>query len=95
MLCCTGVASKCAVPVSKTARVVVPGLDQRKSESEKPCNGFEEAFGQCRELVPHLCLARKLICLVHKTIVMAKTIVKQSGGQYHVLLIIAGGQVPC
>lgn len=26
---------------------------------------------------------------------MAITIVEQSGGQYHVLLIIADGQVPC
>jgi hypothetical protein len=39
MLCCTGVASKCAVPVSKTARVAVPGLDQRKSESETAAAG--------------------------------------------------------
>uniref|UniRef100_J3L6Y6 RING-type domain-containing protein n=2 Tax=Oryza brachyantha TaxID=4533 RepID=J3L6Y6_ORYBR len=58
---------------------------------ERPCNGFSEALDQYRELVPHLRLAGPTSFA--PIIEMAMTIVEQSGGQYHVLLIIADGQV--
>ncbi|XP_077250574.1 E3 ubiquitin-protein ligase RGLG5-like [Tasmannia lanceolata] len=55
------------------------------------CNGFEEALARYREIVPHLRLAGPTSFA--PVIEMAITIVEQSGGQYHVLLIIADGQV--
>uniref|UniRef100_A0A2N9IWE0 VWFA domain-containing protein n=1 Tax=Fagus sylvatica TaxID=28930 RepID=A0A2N9IWE0_FAGSY len=55
------------------------------------CNGFEEVLGRYRELVPHLRLAGPTSFA--PVVEMAITIVEQSGGQYHVLLIIADGQV--
>ncbi|KAK4780772.1 hypothetical protein SAY87_016878 [Trapa incisa] len=55
------------------------------------CNGFEEVLNRYREMVPHLCLAGPTSFA--PIIEMAMTIVEQSGGQYHVLLIIADGQV--
>nr|DAD30755.1 TPA_asm: hypothetical protein HUJ06_009606 [Nelumbo nucifera] len=58
---------------------------------ERLCNGFEEALTQYREIVPHLRLAGPTSFA--PIIEMAVTIVEQSGGQYHVLLIIADGQV--
>ncbi|KAK3162791.1 hypothetical protein QOZ80_1BG0093790 [Eleusine coracana subsp. coracana] len=58
---------------------------------ERPCNGFSEALDRYRELVPHLRLAGPTS--FEPIIEMAMTIVEQSGGQYHVLLIIADGQV--
>ncbi|KAL6840006.1 hypothetical protein ACP4OV_029816 [Aristida adscensionis] len=58
---------------------------------EKPCNGFSQALERYRELVPHLRLAGPTSFA--PIIEMAMTIVEQSGGQYHVLLIIADGQV--
>lgn len=58
---------------------------------ERPCNGFSEALERYRELVPHLRLAGPTSFA--PIIEMAMTIVEQSGGQYHVLLIIADGQV--
>ncbi|GFY83099.1 RING domain ligase2 [Actinidia rufa] len=58
---------------------------------ERSCNGFEEVLSQYREIVPHLCLAGPTSFA--PVIEMAMTIVEQSGGQYHVLLIIADGQV--
>ncbi|PWZ34421.1 E3 ubiquitin-protein ligase RGLG2 [Zea mays] len=61
------------------------------SPDERPCNGFEEALDRYRELVPHLRLAGPTSFA--PIIEMAMTIVEQSGGQYHVLLIIADGQV--
>uniref|UniRef100_A0A0D9YIX3 RING-type domain-containing protein n=1 Tax=Oryza glumipatula TaxID=40148 RepID=A0A0D9YIX3_9ORYZ len=57
----------------------------------RPCNGFSEALSRYRELVPHLRLAGPTSFA--PIIEMAMTIVEQSGGQYHVLLIIADGQV--
>ncbi|KAL8139828.1 hypothetical protein V2J09_005849 [Rumex salicifolius] len=58
---------------------------------ERYCNGFEEVLARYREVVPHLRLAgpTSFAPIVEK----AMTIVEQSGGQYHVLLIIADGQV--
>ncbi|KAI0493413.1 hypothetical protein KFK09_023529 [Dendrobium nobile] len=58
---------------------------------ERPCTGFSEALSRYREIVPHLRLAgpTSFAPIIEK----AMTIVEQSGGQYHVLLIIADGQV--
>ncbi|XP_073100159.1 E3 ubiquitin-protein ligase RGLG2 isoform X2 [Elaeis guineensis] len=58
---------------------------------ERPCNGFSEALARYRELIPHLRLAGPTSFA--PIIEMAMTIVEQNGGQYHVLLIIADGQV--
>ncbi|RWV89106.1 hypothetical protein GW17_00048766, partial [Ensete ventricosum] len=58
---------------------------------ERPCNGFPEALERYKELVPHLRLAGPTSFA--PIIEMAMTIVEESGGQYHVLLIIADGQV--
>ncbi|KAK6148260.1 hypothetical protein DH2020_019172 [Rehmannia glutinosa] len=58
---------------------------------EKFCDGFEEVLRRYRELVPQLRLAGPTSFA--PVIEMAITIVEQSGGQYHVLLIIADGQV--
>ncbi|KAE9604298.1 putative transcription factor C2H2 family [Lupinus albus] len=58
---------------------------------ERFCHGFEEVLGRYRELVPQLKLAGPTSFA--PVIEMAITIVEQSGGQYHVLLIIADGQV--
>lgn len=58
---------------------------------ERPCTGFMEALSRYRGIVPHLRLAgpTSFAPVIEK----AMTIVEQSGGQYHVLLIIADGQV--
>ncbi|XP_010682022.2 E3 ubiquitin-protein ligase RGLG2 [Beta vulgaris subsp. vulgaris] len=58
---------------------------------ESVCNGFEEVLYKYREIVPHLRLAGPTSFA--PVIEMAMTIVERSGGQYHVLLIIADGQV--
>ncbi|CAA6659564.1 unnamed protein product [Spirodela intermedia] len=58
---------------------------------DRPCNGFEEALSRYREIAPQLRLAGPTSFA--PIIEMAMTIVEQSGGQYHVLLIIADGQV--
>ncbi|XP_043706402.1 E3 ubiquitin-protein ligase RGLG2-like isoform X2 [Telopea speciosissima] len=58
---------------------------------ERPCDGFEEALARYKEIVPNLRLAGPTSFA--PIIEMAMTIVEQSGGQYHVLLIIADGQV--
>ncbi|KAM7471240.1 hypothetical protein LguiA_009423 [Lonicera macranthoides] len=58
---------------------------------EKYCEGFEEVLRRYRELVPGLCLSGPTSFA--PVIEMATTIVEQSGGLYHVLLLIADGQV--
>ncbi|KAL6135841.1 hypothetical protein ACLB2K_068066 [Fragaria x ananassa] len=58
---------------------------------DRHCNGFEEVLTRYREIVPNLCLAGPTSFA--PVIEMAMTIVEQSGGQYHVLVIIADGQV--
>ncbi|CDY27584.1 BnaA09g28230D [Brassica napus] len=55
------------------------------------CNGFEQVLARYREIVPQLCLAGPTSFA--PIIERAMTIVEESGGQYHVLLIIADGQV--
>ncbi|XP_074556945.1 E3 ubiquitin-protein ligase RGLG2-like [Curcuma longa] len=57
----------------------------------RPSNGFQDALRQYRELVCHLHLSGPTSFA--PLIEMAMTIVEQSGGQYHVLVIIADGQV--
>ncbi|XP_038971643.1 E3 ubiquitin-protein ligase RGLG1-like [Phoenix dactylifera] len=57
----------------------------------RPCNGFEEALQRYKELVPHLRLAGPTSFA--PIIETAIGIVDNSGGQYHVLLIIANGQL--
>ncbi|XP_010251002.1 PREDICTED: E3 ubiquitin-protein ligase RGLG2-like isoform X3 [Nelumbo nucifera] len=58
---------------------------------ERSCVGFEEVLVRYRQLVPHLQLAGPTSFA--PIIEMAMTIVEQSGGQHHALLIIADGQV--
>ncbi|KAL4193269.1 hypothetical protein AMTRI_Chr06g176090 [Amborella trichopoda] len=58
---------------------------------EKLCCGFEEALSRYREIVPYLKLAGPTSFA--PIIEAAISIVESSGGQYHVLLIIADGQV--
>ncbi|KAJ3681187.1 hypothetical protein LUZ60_015676 [Juncus effusus] len=58
---------------------------------ERPCNGFSEALMRYRQLVPHIKLSGPTSFA--PLIEMAMTTVEKSGGQYHVLLIIADGQV--
>ncbi|KAJ0257863.1 hypothetical protein HA466_0086580 [Hirschfeldia incana] len=55
------------------------------------CNGFEEVLARYREIVPQLSLSGPTSFA--PIIERAMTIVEESGGQYHVLLIIADGQV--
>ncbi|EPS58379.1 hypothetical protein M569_16435, partial [Genlisea aurea] len=55
------------------------------------CVGFEEVLSRYREIVPRLKLAGPTSFA--PVIEMATSIVEQSGGQYHVLVIIADGQV--
>ncbi|GLJ04744.1 hypothetical protein SUGI_0002480 [Cryptomeria japonica] len=57
----------------------------------RPCHGFEEALTRYREIVPHLRLAGPTSFA--PIIDIAMGIVEKSGGQYHVLVIIADGQV--
>lgn len=60
-------------------------------DDDRSCHGFEEVLSRYRELVPQLRLAGPTSFA--PVIEMAMNIVEESGGQYHVLLIIADGQV--
>ncbi|ONK68388.1 uncharacterized protein A4U43_C05F10900 [Asparagus officinalis] len=57
----------------------------------QPCNGFEEALQRYQEIVPDLHLAGPTSFA--PIIETAIGIVDSTGGQYHVLLLIADGQV--
>ncbi|KAG7550624.1 von Willebrand factor type A [Arabidopsis thaliana x Arabidopsis arenosa] len=61
------------------------------NSEDRFCNGFEEVLARYKEIVPQLKLAGPTSFA--PIIDMAMTIVEQSGGQYHVLVIIADGQV--
>eukprot|EP00243_Klebsormidium_subtile_P005029 TRINITY_DN1964_c0_g1_i2.p1 TRINITY_DN1964_c0_g1~~TRINITY_DN1964_c0_g1_i2.p1 ORF type:complete len:313 (-),score=47.63 TRINITY_DN1964_c0_g1_i2:422-1360(-) len=58
---------------------------------DRPCNGFEEALARYRAIIPHVKLAGPTSFA--PIIDRAVSIVEASGGQYHILLIIADGQV--
>ncbi|KAK1350627.1 hypothetical protein POM88_054662 [Heracleum sosnowskyi] len=58
---------------------------------DKPCTGFEEALTRYREIVPRIRLAGPTSFA--PVIETAIGIVNETGRQYHVLLIIADGQV--
>ncbi|XP_009617437.1 E3 ubiquitin-protein ligase RGLG2-like [Nicotiana tabacum] len=60
-------------------------------QDKQVCYGFEQVLSRYKELVPQLRLAGPTSFA--PIIEMAISIVEQSGGQYHVLLIIADGQV--
>ncbi|XP_064942535.1 E3 ubiquitin-protein ligase RGLG3-like isoform X1 [Musa acuminata AAA Group] len=57
----------------------------------RPCHGFEEALARYRDIVPHLKLSgpTSFAPVIQASI----DIVKKSNWQYHVLVIIADGQV--
>ncbi|RCV31649.1 hypothetical protein SETIT_6G195000v2 [Setaria italica] len=61
------------------------------NHDNQPCDGFEQALSRYREIVPQLKLAGPTSFA--PIIETAIGIVDSSGGQYHVLLIIADGQV--
>ncbi|GMY33093.1 E3 ubiquitin-protein ligase RGLG4-like isoform X2 [Fagus crenata] len=56
-----------------------------------PCHGFEEVLSYYRKIVPSLRLAGPTSYA--PVVKAAIDIVEKSGGQYHVLLLIADGQV--
>ncbi|KAF4368822.1 hypothetical protein F8388_021434 [Cannabis sativa] len=58
---------------------------------DKPCRGFEELLSRYRELVPRINLSgpTSFAPIIENAI----SIVDSKGGQYHVLVIIADGQV--
>ncbi|KAH7572691.1 hypothetical protein JRO89_XS04G0290900 [Xanthoceras sorbifolium] len=58
---------------------------------DRPCNGFEEVLSRYREMVSQINLAGPTSFA--PIIESAIRIVDNSGGQYHVLVIIADGQV--
>ncbi|GAV61566.1 Copine domain-containing protein/zf-C3HC4_3 domain-containing protein [Cephalotus follicularis] len=57
----------------------------------RPCHGFEEALGRYRDIVPYLKLSGPTSFA--PIIDAAIDIVERTNGQYHVLVIIADGQV--
>eukprot|EP00245_Coleochaete_scutata_P002842 TRINITY_DN139_c0_g1_i1.p1 TRINITY_DN139_c0_g1~~TRINITY_DN139_c0_g1_i1.p1 ORF type:complete len:401 (-),score=45.08 TRINITY_DN139_c0_g1_i1:518-1720(-) len=57
----------------------------------RPCNGFGEALERYRAIVPHIRLAGPTSFA--PIIEMAMKITADSGGQYHILVIVADGQV--
>ncbi|KAG0614459.1 hypothetical protein M758_6G178600 [Ceratodon purpureus] len=61
------------------------------NSDHSPCEGFEGALARYRTIVPHLRLAGPTSFA--PIINAAVDIVEESGGQYHILIIIADGQV--
>ncbi|XP_078170707.1 E3 ubiquitin-protein ligase RGLG5-like [Carex rostrata] len=60
-------------------------------EDDSPCHGFEEVLECYRKIVPHLRLSGPTSFA--PVVEAAVDIVEKTGGQYHVLVIIADGQV--
>nr|ABK24478.1 unknown [Picea sitchensis] len=60
-------------------------------ENNRPCHGFEQVLERYKEIVPHLILAGPTSFA--PVVEASMDIVEASGGQYHVLVIIADGQV--
>ncbi|GLJ21356.1 hypothetical protein SUGI_0392770 [Cryptomeria japonica] len=60
-------------------------------EDHRPCRGLEEALSRYRQIVPHLLLSGPTSFA--PIIEVAMDIVEKSGGQYHILVIVADGQV--
>jgi len=60
-------------------------------ENNRPCHGFEQVLECYKEIVPHLTLAGPTSFA--PVIEASMGIVEKSGGQYHVLVIVADGQV--
>ena len=60
-------------------------------KDNRPCQGFEEALARYKTILPHLHLAGPTSFA--PIIDAAVEIVENSGGQYHVLIILADGQV--
>lgn len=60
-------------------------------EDGRPCNGFAEVLQRYRQILPHIKLSGPTSFA--PIIEAAVRIVELSGGQYHVLVIIADGQV--
>lgn len=60
-------------------------------KDNRPCRGFEEVLERYRQIVPHLNLSgpTSFAPLIHA----AMSVVENSNWQYHVLVIIADGQV--
>lgn len=60
-------------------------------ENNRPCHGFEQVLERYKEIVPNLILAGPTSFA--PVVEASMGIVEASGGQYHVLVIIADGQV--
>lgn len=60
-------------------------------QDNRPCCGFEEVLGRYRQIVPHLNLSGPTSFA--PLIYVAISVVENSNWQYHVLVIIADGQV--
>jgi hypothetical protein len=61
-------------------------------QDNSPCHGFEEVLACYRNVVPHLRLSGPTSFA--PIVEAAVDIVDRTGGQYHVLVIVADGQVP-
>lgn len=82
------------VPLSLPHMLAVSTHDSKVfswSPNDQPCNGFDDVLQRYRTIAPLVQLAGPTSFA--PAIEAAVRIVEQSGGQFHVLLIIADGQV--
>ncbi|EYU27632.1 hypothetical protein MIMGU_mgv1a009690mg [Erythranthe guttata] len=89
-----GEEGRCIPNLDSSGTTIVSTHDQDVFsfyQGNRPCNGFGEALSRYKEIVPNVRLAGPTSFA--PIIETAIGIVDQSGGQYHVLLIIADGQV--